>query len=515
MRRTWITPAALAAALLAPASAGAATLSYEGDTLVYRGDPVADTTMFSAEDDGTLRISYASIDGVPAGCSIPQYSSGISCPMPARVRIELGGGADRPGFSMRWPAGTALEVHGQDGDDHLRDITHSETAAVIDGGAGNDKLEGYLGNDLLLGGAGNDVLEGHEGDDRLEGGDGDDLLHPDRYKSPGNDIVDGGAGRDEAEDWTIPSGSTNPPANISLDGVANDGRPGEADNVVNVERLHQRVGGTLVGSDGADDFEIAWNAYESQMDSTLVGHGGDDKLTGNTLRETIDGGAGADTLEGGFNDDVITGGPGRDRINGDDTSPQCGLISGQCVVPFGSDTINARDGEADTIDCGVGQDKAVVDPVDIVQNCEDVQGAGAGPGPGGPGPESVVPGQNGGGQTTPDGGGAAPVVRVLGTKSVRALSAGKLRLSVPCAAACRVSAQLVADRTTARRTGTKVASGSRTLLSAGTAQVALKPTKKAKRGLRGMRSARVTLRVTTTVGEGAPRRTTQALRLGR
>jgi Ca2+-binding RTX toxin-like protein len=505
MRRTWITTAALAAALLAPASAGAATLSYEGDTLVYRGDPVADTTMFSAEDDGTLRVASAPTAlATPGGCSTPEYSSGVSCPMPAKLRIELGGGNDVPGFSMRWPAGSAIEVLGQDGDDNLRDVTHSEAASVIDGGAGNDALQGFLGNDLLIGGPGNDKIDGHEGDDRLEGGDGDDLLKPDTYKSPGNDVVDGGAGRDEAEDWTIPDGGSHPPANISLDGVANDGRPGEADNVVNVERLHQRVAGTLVGSDGPDDFEIAWNAYEQTMESTLLGHGGDDKLVGNTFRETIDGGAGDDVLEGGFNDDVITGGPGRDRINGDDTSPQCGLISGQCVVPFGSDTVNARDGEADVIDCGPGEDRAVVDAVDTVQNCEAVDKAGAVAGPG-------TPGTPGGPVATPGAGNA----RIVGARSLRALTAGRLKVAVPCAAACRVSVQLLADARTARRAGRTLAAGTRTLLAPGTAQVTLKATAKAKRALRRLRGATTTLKVTTTVGGAGAKRTTQTLRLGR
>jgi hypothetical protein len=505
MRRTWITTAALAAALLAPATAGAATLSYEGGTLVYRGDAGPDTTMFSAEDDGTLRISYApTAIAAPDGCSTPEYSSGVSCPMPAKLRIELGGGDDRPGFSMRWPSSSSLEVYGGDGTDRLKDVTHSETATVLDGGAGNDELEGFLGNDLLVGGPGNDTLSGHEGDDRLEGGDGDDLLHPDRYKSPGNDIVDGGAGNDEAEDWTIPDEASHPAANISLDGVANDGRPGEADNVVNVERLHQRVGGTLVGSDGPDSFEIAWNAYETQFDSTLVGHGGNDTLTGNTMRETIDGGAGDDTLEGGFNDDVITGGPGKDRINGDDTSPQCGLISGQCVVPFGSDTVNARDGEADVIDCGPGEDKAVVDAVDTVQNCEAVDKAGAVAGPG-------TPGTPGGPVATP----GAGKVRIVGARSLRTLTAGRLKVAVPCAAACRVTVQLLADARTARRAGRTLAAGTRTLLAPGTAQVTLKATAKAKRALRRLRGATATLKVTTTVGGAGAKRTTQTLRLGR
>ena len=41
-----------------------------------------------------------------------------------------------------------------------------------------------------------------------------------------------------------------------------------------------------------------------------------------------------------------------------------------CTTPFGNDVIEARDGEQDTIDCGVGEDRAVVDAVDVVAaNC--------------------------------------------------------------------------------------------------------------------------------------------------
>jgi hypothetical protein len=39
----------------------------------------------------------------------------------------------------------------------------------------------------------------------------------------------------------------------------------------------------------------------------------------------------------------------------------------------GSDTIYAANGEKDTIDCGPGQDRAVIDPFDVVHNCEVVQ----------------------------------------------------------------------------------------------------------------------------------------------
>jgi hypothetical protein len=89
----------------------------------------------------------------------------------------------------------------------------------------------------------------------------------------------------------------------------------------------------------------------------LAGGGFDDVILGLGGNDTLLGGAGVDLLDGGPGNDVLFGGPGADRILG---GP-------------GSDTIYAVDGERDVIDCGAGADRAVVDPVDIVKNCEIVQ----------------------------------------------------------------------------------------------------------------------------------------------
>lgn len=89
----------------------------------------------------------------------------------------------------------------------------------------------------------------------------------------------------------------------------------------------------------------------------LAGGGFDDVILGMGGNDTLLGGAGDDRLDGGAGNDVITGGSGADTILG---GP-------------GSDTIYAADGERDIIDCGPGRDRAVVDSVDVVKNCEVVQ----------------------------------------------------------------------------------------------------------------------------------------------
>ncbi len=84
---------------------------------------------------------------------------------------------------------------------------------------------------------------------------------------------------------------------------------------------------------------------------SLLGRGGNDSLSGR---------GGGDRLSGGPGADELTGGPGADRLHGDG----------------GNDRLLARDGAADTVNCGAGSgDVALVDHVDrVVANCERVEG---------------------------------------------------------------------------------------------------------------------------------------------
>ena len=88
----------------------------------------------------------------------------------------------------------------------------------------------------------------------------------------------------------------------------------------------------------------------------LAGGGHDDQIFGMGGNDTLLGGAGYDYIDGGSGNDVITGGSGADELLGGD----------------GSDTIYAADGERDVVNCGAGNDRAVVDSVDKVVNCEVV-----------------------------------------------------------------------------------------------------------------------------------------------
>jgi hypothetical protein len=197
------------------------------------------------------------------------------------------------------------------------------TSVVVDAGDGNDSisaaglatipasLNGDAGDDTLTGGAANDNLRGGDGNDVLNGGAGDDTLGGDA----GADVYNGGDGIDTA------SYGTRTTPTYSLDGVANDGAPGEGDNI------EPDVENVVASAAAADAIAVTGSASANWI---VVTQG----------RATIVGGAGSDILEGGPQDD----------------------------------TIDARDGTPDTVICGGGNDTALVDTVDVVSpTCESVQ----------------------------------------------------------------------------------------------------------------------------------------------
>ena len=255
-----------------------------------------------------------------------------------------------------------------------------------------------------------------------------------------------------------------------MGGGADDGRPGENDDLISIERLKLSVSPTrYVGSDGDDYLKVA----QATNPGDISGGNGNDDLNGADGSEKLDGGPGDDHLDGGFGDDVITGGPGRDRISGDLAGGDCGPL--WCKYPYGNDTINAQDGEVDTILCGFGTDTVTADAIDVIDgDCENVTRAGAAPAPG----TTPAPGKT----TTKAKSGArvAVVGRVTLAKALKSgltvkvsgIKAGKVKLS-------------------ATRSGTVVARGTGKAAKNGTATVKLRFTTKAKRTLRSAKTVKL------------------------
>jgi Ca2+-binding RTX toxin-like protein len=162
---------------------------------------------------------------------------------------------------------------------------------------------------------------GGDGDDRLAGGPGETGFEP----GLGADIVAGGPGPASVGYGEHPAG-----VRVSLDGVANDGMPGEGDNITGAQYLSGTpYDDVLIGSEGAE---------------RIVGHGGHDVLMGR----------GGDDVLQAFGGDRLVGGAGRDQLD----------------AYNGGNTVYAADGEQDTVDCGFPRDDVLhVDAIDVVSNC--------------------------------------------------------------------------------------------------------------------------------------------------
>ncbi len=465
---------------LVPASASAATVTRAADgTLVYAAAP-GEQNRLSVQVggiDGTtvLYEAGAPVDSaVPNGCTRDAWSGAttVTCPDPSTVRVDLADGNDTLSESLG--LGVPVVATGGPGDDTF---TGSSNADTFDGGPGNDSLIGGGGNDSLTGGDGNDTLEGRAGSDHLDGGAGDDTLRPDGHEDASTDYVDGGPGTDRIDDdysSRFTDAGQLPGVGITLAGGADDGRPGENDEIRSVEQLTLTVGGSVTGTDAPESVQFIEVGSRVHVDAG----DGDDTVSSGDGNDTISGGRGDDTINGGYGDDTIVPGPGQDRVIADSQGGECNRL--WCKYPYGDDTIDARDGEVDHITCGPGVDTVLADPQDVVDgDCERVTRSGGTTPGGGNGPSASGTGRH--------------VLKLSAEATSLALALKRgLRVRVRGAAA---GARLVL---TARRGRTKVASGRTRAGRSGAAVVTLRFSVAGKRSLERARSA-----VLTITGAGA------------
>lgn len=393
-----------AVAGLGASSTHASTVDYDhaGATMTITGTAGADNLLLSYEGSDPNRIEIKSWNGgsltpgAAAVCSAGGEPDLWVCPRPARIVADLGAGDDSLGVYEDAPTFTVrLEVHAGPGNDRIDGASGND---VLHGGDGDDNLTGRDGDDQIFGQAGNDILNGDYGDsgpggnDHLDGGEGDDRFEEYvGYGYPasltGNDTYLGGPGSDSFSYF-----HRGHPVTITLDGVANDGMAGEADNVhPDVETVGGSAGNdVIVGSDGPN------HLWGGDGDDVIRGMGGDDRLSGDNGNDAVDGGPGNDELTGGCMTDTLIGGPGTDAFYSDSSPTSvCGPL-----LRSPHDRVEAADGERDAmIFCQVtgdpAGDVAVVDPVDPVSS----SGAGA------CGTISVVGGPGSPPGTPPGGGG--------------------------------------------------------------------------------------------------------------
>jgi Ca2+-binding RTX toxin-like protein len=262
--------------------------------------------------------------------------------------------------------------------DHISQFLSRAPNAVLRGGRGNDTLIADTGGSTAFPGpdtpvVGNVVLDGEEGSDTILSGFGNDVLlggpgEDTLVWRPGtlNDFFDGGDGTDRAE----VSGNDTP---ISS-------------NADHFELDRDRItGGLILQRTNLIPFFVRMVRTEAV---SLRTQSGDDSVVVNDIADTglvtltLDGGEGDDALDGraqmdpairlfllgGPGNDVLFGGAGADRLDGGSGLDRLFALGGQ-------DLILARDGGPDTLDCGAGDDRAVVDsdpPDSVVIDCEKV-----------------------------------------------------------------------------------------------------------------------------------------------
>jgi len=346
MRRVLLA-AACAAFLTTAAPAAASTLTLENGVVTYTGSAALSSDLAIAGGNASVVITRDASDtdpiATPSGCTDVNPTLFV-CNGVTRVIVNAGDGNDTVDASTLTLPSTLDGGNGADtldggtladsisGGAGTDTLTGNDGADTIDGGAGPDGIDGNAGADVLTGGVGadadsidggadNDTITGGDGDDFLRGGTGNDSVLGEAgddtlWDDGGADVLSGGSGIDGADV------SAAAPVSVTLDGQPNDGAAGQGLNVL---------------PDVEDAFAESTNAGGA---IAIVGNDGPNNLGASNGPATIAGGAGADLLYGGTFDD----------------------------------TIDARDGYPDRVDCSGGNDTALVDTLDLVSaSCENVQ----------------------------------------------------------------------------------------------------------------------------------------------
>ncbi len=272
---------------------------------------------------------------------------------------------------------------------------------------GNDVLVGGDADNELFGGQGNDHLDGGGGDDQLDGGSGDDVLAQSAAPD-GVDTLIAGTGTD-----TITYAARSEAVRIGVDGLADDGAPGEGDNVMDGEVLIGGMGDdTLAGGPGAQTLDggpgrdtadysdrtdpvsvsldgVADDGVAGENDGLVgienaIGGSAGDELTGNDLANEFDGMGGDDQLSGGIGNDDLTGGPGDDEEfgnAGNDTFHQGAADDGSDDLfgASGRDTVEYSD-RTDAVAVsfnGLPDDGGSVENDDVAIDVENAVGGSA------------------------------------------------------------------------------------------------------------------------------------------
>lgn len=223
---------------------------------------------------------------------------------------------------------TLVRVSGGNGFDVVH--MNADVPSVLNGGPGYDQLFGGPADDILRGGSSPDVLDGGAGADLMIGGNGTD---PTAVTA--------------TDPETVSYASRTIPIHVTNDGVANDGAVGEHDNVA--ADISEIIGGSA--ADTISMTETLGPGSYAKPQKLLSGRGAD---TLSLVYGLVQSGPGADTV-------TVLGLTGTSE-------------STSVIAEGGDDTIWARNGTIDYVNCGTGQDTATLDgqALDPATACEAV-----------------------------------------------------------------------------------------------------------------------------------------------
>ena len=358
----------LAVVLLAPSSAlGAVTVSTFNDRMSVTSDAAADTITLGGDPSVPGGQGTASAVGIALAPPDPRCTDSgdtVTCtgtdvaPFDTFSAVAAGGDDDVTiATAQFWGA------FGGDGDDTL---TGSDSGIeILAGEAGNDSLysrgggsdqatQGFLGggagDDLVQGGPDGQYLQGDEGTDQVLGDGGPDTV---TGGAGDGDVVDGGAGDDtfyEFGDWGTGDslGGGGGSDEIVFDGGGIGGEPPDSFAVNLATGQSSRTNNAGGNKDSLSDIE---DVFTGDGADSLTGDGGPNNLISSDGNDTVVGGGGSDSLFGGT----------------------------------GDDSMQDRDGVRDRVDCGPGNDQALLDQIDAASSCEPPQAPGTPIGPAAPG----------------------------------------------------------------------------------------------------------------------------------
>jgi Ca2+-binding RTX toxin-like protein len=351
-----------------PREAFAAVETHGPDTgvIVLGSEGEAGDTLTLTRPTGTTVVltSGSALNGTSSCPATPRApSTTLTCSVSALTYAVMFGaeGADTVTLREAFPTEASYDLNGGPGNDRVNGSSTSEV--LFSGAGGSDLLEGNAGDDALISmadpvGSGGDTLNAGEGDDQivtdnacaghtLWGGPGDDIIGFARQTTLG---VAGGARRGVHAQLGEAAGSRQA---YAID---------ERDNQVAGCAVTTILAGgeTLEGTQQNDVLS------GNESPNTIWGRAADDTIFGNGGNDIAKGQNGTDTVHGGNDNDDVTGGPGNDTLTGDNGADTVSGEGDNDIVNggAGNDTLYGNEGgdeltgagEDDTIRAGSGTD---------------------------------------------------------------------------------------------------------------------------------------------------------------